>query len=399
MKKLMNRAFAAILSLMMVVSVISFMPVKAEGTTKTAYVTIEKFTIGQGYVMQPTKVEFTEGDTVTDVVNKAAAAESVELVYTDSGYGSYLSAIKNADSGAVNIPNAISALGDFESYGMKYPAPTNENIRANTNTDGLLSEFTFTDMSGWMYSVNNMGLSESASVAKVQDGDVIRVQFSIYGWGLDLGNADFDTGKTVINLANKDKLIKLVAEIKADPTTLEKGAEDTFDIAVGTLESYDVTQANVDQAYENLKKVSSVVIEEATTEITTKEEVTAPKEEVTVPKEDATAPKEDVTVATAKVKKGYKAAKSAKSVKVTIKKLKDVNGYQVKIHKTKADAKADKKVLATKKTKKNVSVIKVINKNLKNKKKVFVKVCAYKIVDKKIYFGNWSKIVKVTVKK
>lgn len=373
MKKLRSRAFASILSLVMVASVIFFVPVKAEGTTKTAYVTIEKYTIGQGFAMAPKKVEFSGEATVTDILNKVAEKTGIELVYTQSEYGDYLSGIKHINNGVVNIPAAITAIGDIEAYGMNYPAPTNENLSDNTSAEGVIGEYTYTSMAGWMYTVNNEGILSSASDTKVNDRDVIRVQFSIHGWGLDLGHPDFNTGERAVQLANEDALIKIMAEVLDDSTALKDTAVNTaFTEAYEIIQKYDATQEEIDQAYENLAKVFT------------------PKEKPTEQK---------ISVAKAKISAATRVKKSAKKVKVTVKKINGITGYQVAIYKNKKTAKNNKNAIVKKTTKKNVKIITIANKKLKNKKALFVKVRAYKKVSGSITYGDWSNVATVKTKK
>ena len=97
-----------------------------------------------------------------------------------------------------------------------------------------------------------------------------------------------------------------------------------------------------------------------------------------------------------KVKKAVK-KKSAKKVKVTLKKIKGSNGYQVAVYKSKKNAKKDKKALVKKYTTKTKVVIK--SKKLKKKKKLFVRARAYILDGKTKYYSPWSKTVKVKIKK
>lgn len=146
-------------------------------------------------------------------------------------------------------------------------------------------------------------------------------------------------------------------------------------------------------------------------ETTTRKEVTTKAPETTTEEEITTqpAPEPGTTVAETKkpvaapaivkIKKIAKKKKSAKKIKVTIAKINDVNGYQACVYKNKKSAKNNKNAIATKVLKKNKTVITVKNKALKKKKKLFVRVRAYKVVDGNTYYGAWSKIKKVKMKK
>ena len=100
----------------------------------------------------------------------------------------------------------------------------------------------------------------------------------------------------------------------------------------------------------------------------------------------------------AKIKKVYKKKKSAKKLKVKLKKTKGAKGYQVAVYKSKKTAKKNKKALVKKFTKKLKVTIK--SKKLKKKKKLYVRARAY-VLDfsgKKVY-GKWSSIKKGKTKK
>ena len=101
--------------------------------------------------------------------------------------------------------------------------------------------------------------------------------------------------------------------------------------------------------------------------------------------------------ARAKIKKVSAKKKSAKKVKLTLKKITNAVGYQVAIYKTKKNAKKNKKAVVKKFTKKLKVTVK--SKKLKNKKKLFVKVRAYVLDGKTKVYGKWSKVKKVKIKK
>lgn len=129
---------------------------------------------------------------------------------------------------------------------------------------------------------------------------------------------------------------------------------------------------------------------EAKKEETTTKDVSTTKETTTAA--PATTSK-NVTVPKASVKSAVK-KKAAKKVKLTLKKLKGVK-YQIQISKSK---KFSKKNVLVKKTVKKVKFT-LTSKKIKNKKKLFVRVRALKVVNGKTYTGKWSKVKKVKVKK
>lgn len=79
--------------------------------------------------------------------------------------------------------------------------------------------------------------------------------------------------------------------------------------------------------------------------------------------------------------------KSAKAVQISLKKIQAANGYRVKVSSTKKFKKAKTVTKDVKKVK-----FKISSKKFKNKKKLYVKARAYKVVDGEKVFGKWSKI-------
>ena len=91
------------------------------------------------------------------------------------------------------------------------------------------------------------------------------------------------------------------------------------------------------------------------------------------------------------VKKAVR-AKNNKSIKLTLKKVGAVSGYQIKYSTSK---KFEKKVTKTVNTKKNMAVIK----KLSAKKTYYIKARAYRKTGKSKKYGSWSKVKTVKVKK
>lgn len=97
-----------------------------------------------------------------------------------------------------------------------------------------------------------------------------------------------------------------------------------------------------------------------------------------------------VTVKKTKVSKFSKKLASNK-VKISLKKIKGISGYEIKISSSKKYAKSK---TVTKKVKKNVFTVK--SSKIKNKKVLYVKLRCYKKVGKKVYYSRWtSKKVKI----
>ena len=349
MKRILSIVCAIALALSLVV-----MPANTQAATakKYAYFTVETTTIGQGFFVQPTKVELKDGDKVVDVFKRVMSENKKEYFDGTGEYGWYLTGIKNADAGTLNIPSRISAMED---YGTA-KAPSNENNTGNAAKPDL-SAMAYHDMSGWMFMINNASASAGADSLLANDGDVIRLQFSVYAYGADLG---FDYGEynvvTPVKVANKDALIKKVADVKDDKAYMSiAAAKKAYEDGIKVLENYDATDAEVKTATETIEKYQK---------------------------------QEGVTVAQAKIK-SIKNIKGKKA-KITVKKMKDATGYVFKYSKYKSLKKAKK--VTTKKTY-------IKTKKFKKKQRCYAKVRAYKVVNKVKFYGQWSKRKSVKIRK
>ena len=105
---------------------------------------------------------------------------------------------------------------------------------------------------------------------------------------------------------------------------------------------------------------------------------------------------ETTYVSKVKIKKVYKKKFSSKLLKLKVNKIKKATGYQVAIYKNAPGKKTKKPLL--KKCFKNTT-IKVKSKKLCKRKKLYIKVRAYKgVVNNKLY-GEWSQTKRIKIKK
>ncbi|MGL5257148.1 MAG: DUF4430 domain-containing protein [Proteocatella sp.] len=211
---------------------------------KEAVIVIERATLGQSFYMEPTVVSFNEGDNLA----KALTTVIGEGNYKNTGSvesSFYLSQVKLNDNLAVNVPNHIIEMG-------LDPKDIEEN------KDEWLGEFDHAGMSGWMYWKNNSMLNVGMSDTLLEEGDVIRVQFTIYGYGQDLG-LGFDGN--AYDFANKDNLVKELAYINEDKSVLEnnEALRTAYDKGVELMLNMKATQEEIDDAVSNIK--NPVVVE------------------------------------------------------------------------------------------------------------------------------------------
>ena len=381
----MNKVSKKILSLVLALAlVVSTMTVTfAEANDKvTVTVTIERFTIGQGYLLKPTSVEVDKDASVKDVLEKAAQENNIKLNATTSSYGYYLESISYADTGVVNIPESISSMPGIDAdygggYTVHYDAPTNTTVNSRFEDEQKLGGGSFTDLAGWMYALNNKESDNGMDAQPVADGDVVRVQFSVYAAGADIGFKSWYAGIESAKLADKDSLIKKVAELSA-----KENQDKDLTEAISVLEKYDATQQEVDDALAKLQATDETT-EQVTGETTTPA-VTTPAVTTQVPTTEAPT----VVLGNAKISKVTNVKKY--KAKIKIKKVAKAKGYQFKY----ADNKKFKKSIV-----KNTTKLTLTTKKFKKNSRCYVKVRAYAIVGKVKSYGKWSKVKSVKIKK
>ncbi|MCR5430041.1 MAG: DUF4430 domain-containing protein [Eubacterium sp.] len=363
----MKRILSIVCAIALALSLFA-MPVNTQAATakaKTAYFTVEKISIGQGLLVQPTKVELGDKDTVADVFVKVAKANNIEFEAGDLSDISkfYLTNIKKADNGKLNIPEAISKMPQYDydwggGFSGTYYAPSNEKNDGNSALPDLGS-YAYNGMAGWMFGSNNKALSDGAGSVLVNDGDVIRCKFSVFGYGADVGIGYEGDGATYPNtkLASKDALIKKLADVKDNKEFMSvTAAKKAYEDGLKVLEKYGATEAEIKTAISNIEKYEN--------------------------------PAQKTKVGRAVIK-SIKNVKGKKA-KITVKKLKGATGYVFKYSKKKSLKGA---------TKKDTKKLTIKTKKFKKKQTCYARVKAYAVVNGAKVFGKWSKLKKVKIKK
>lgn len=215
---------------------------------------IERFTIGQGYFVEPIQVPFYDGDNARTILQRVIGEENCV------GEDNYLKGIKGADAGVdkVVVPDYISKLGVL--------APTTETARqyGNAYESNILGEHSYDSMSGWMYAVNNQFPNFGISDYTPKDGDVLRFQFTLWGTGMDLTGQDYNSGEVIADISNKDVLTKALAAVNSgDKEALlkDEGVKAAYEKAMEIAPQMTAPQAEVDAAAEALNEAVTAVKE------------------------------------------------------------------------------------------------------------------------------------------
>ncbi|WP_235736283.1 DUF4430 domain-containing protein [Nocardioides alcanivorans] len=235
--------FSALTSLALVLGLTS--PASADEAPGDihVYVTFEGYNLGQGHYIEPVKLTVPAGETAAQVTE--AVLDEAGHDYADpgdaTGGGWYLSKVAGFDTGTVNVPSYITDQPDF--------------TLTEENGDGYLGEFDYSVMSGWMYTVDNVMAPVGAGAYELDDGDVIRWQFTMHGYGCDTGAVDGCWGgDPYFTMADKSELIRTLAD--PDPATAtDDEIEAGLDVAIDPL----ATNAQVDAAIAALNEAEAVV--------------------------------------------------------------------------------------------------------------------------------------------
>ena len=403
-----------------------------KASAATVYFSVEKFTIGQGYIVEPVEITIKDGEalskTTERVLNQAGYTYKVEA---SSSYGWYLAGINNADNGNGMVPECIQDMAE--------DAPKTEDLhpakQKNVYYPGLYA-YSYTMYAGWMFYPNNQDMPVGAGNYFLKDGDVVRLRFTLYGIGADLDNGREGS----LSLPNLDAVTKRMAVYNTNRKACDaKGYASVYESMKAVVSNMDSTPEEIEEAYNKLpteeemrqwgeelaakeKEANEKAASDVIAKINALGTITLSKESaVTSARKaydalNANAKKlvsssvlAKLTAAEKKIadlkdeqalKKKYtpgkvvlkKAKPGKKKVTLSWKKIGTATGYQVFMSTKKSSG--FKKIATIKKTK---TVI-FTKKKLKSKKTYYFRVCAYRKVGKTTYYGVYSAVKKAKVK-
>ena len=144
-------------------------------------ISVEASTIGIPYLISPTEVTIHQGERGSYVVDQLLRDNGFTYRKTGSLDSSfYLATIQQPNLlKDMAIPSDLWAL--IEQNATQYN-------KENYHPDAL-GEFTFTNGSGWMYSINGDYPNYSFSDAYFNDGDIVRIRYTLY-YGADINGME-----------------------------------------------------------------------------------------------------------------------------------------------------------------------------------------------------------------
>lgn len=223
-------------------------PVQSVGNITVA-VSVDADTIGLGYLVRPTLVTVPKYTRASVVLTDLLTANGYRWENTGTiENGFYLAQIKPVDQTDAKPADFLLELKDFT---------FNEDDKKDTK----LGEFDYNSWSGWMYSTGDSDNDDypsfpgvGASEYRMINGEVMRWQFTCYGYGADLNadNSAWGTASVVPELGNKSELTWEVAALRKETKDAELEKDENFVKAIAVLEDPAATQSEIDAAYQAL---------------------------------------------------------------------------------------------------------------------------------------------------
>lgn len=251
--------YKKIISLLLGISLCSSIcfTVKAQETDYDGYLyfTVERLTLGQGLIQEPVK---------TGYYNNENLAQIIIRMFGD----------KNTYKGDISKYNLDKVLDGGEPHGWSVDNIPSDVLNALGGKDKLdereksdsLATYDYTYYSGWMITVDNVSLnagagniylgSSASDGMHFKNGSTVRIQFSIYGWGEDIGiSYGFFKFDTTNEFADKTEIISLIAEINNAGLAGEYG--DAYINAKRIINKWNPTADEIKKAVAELKSIKT----------------------------------------------------------------------------------------------------------------------------------------------
>ncbi|WP_148568685.1 DUF4430 domain-containing protein, partial [Acetobacterium bakii] len=197
---------------------------KLKPATGSITIDVERFTIGQGFYVEPVTLPIKEGETARQAIEELLGADNLV------GDVGYLRAVKGADTGTAAIPDYIVSQ-------LKGGDSAAANAYASRYGGNVLGEFDYSKYSGWYYLVNNQAPNVGMDAYTLKNGDVMRLAFTYWGTGSDLTGIEYGTNKVLVSIANKDSLIKAIAAVNGNSAYLQDTTIKTaYDTAMAAIQ-------------------------------------------------------------------------------------------------------------------------------------------------------------------
>ena len=152
-------------------------PEQTPAASDSVIVSVEKSTLGQGFIVEPTTVQLKSGDTAKTVTERVLNSNGIKFKASkENSVGYYLSGIEDPGRGKINPPEFL-----------KTQIAAQDITITEDKTPDYLSEYDYTKQSGWMYSVNGVFPNYGCSSFMPVNNDKIAFRYTCE-LGYDLQN-------------------------------------------------------------------------------------------------------------------------------------------------------------------------------------------------------------------
>ncbi|MGN0460742.1 MAG: hypothetical protein ACI4HL_07495, partial [Ruminococcus sp.] len=254
----MKKLISLVLAVMMIFSAsATFSAEDAKEFDGYVYMTVEKLTLGQGFVIEPVKVGYYNEDTLGDIAERCLGDKSTFKGDISQYYLEGVIDGGNPEDWSKNdIPTDI--YNELTQSGEEITDRAEDNI---------LQSYDFTQYGGWMFTVDDTGINTGAGSVTLGDdsstgycfeeGSVVRLQYSLYGYGEDIGiSYGYMPFETTNTFADRSELIAYVSEIKSSDETEKYG--EAYNNALSLLGKWDITEEEIESAVASLDEVGKI---------------------------------------------------------------------------------------------------------------------------------------------
>lgn len=182
-------------------------PEQTPAASNSVIVSVEKSTLGQGFIVEPTAVQLKSGDTAKTVTERVLNSNGIKFKASkENSVGYYLYGIEDPGRGKINPPEFL-----------KTQIAAQDITITEDKTPDYLSEYDYTKQSGWMYSVDGVFPDHAADAVSLKGGEVIRWQFTLIGYGEDVktGDTTIAPSEKLSGSYSREKIYPILAYIKA----------------------------------------------------------------------------------------------------------------------------------------------------------------------------------------
>lgn len=231
---------SVLLAILMLLSIGSVAASAATAPTPDPFlvVSVEAFSIGNGYAVAPRPVTFQDGENGAQILDRvlkeAGLAHNYGGSLTDKYYLQSIG-FENTDK----IPQCVlDHIGDYIDEGSGH----------------TLGEQDYTALSGWLFTVDGAPLQVSLNDYYPQRSDILHVQYSLwYGADIGLANAmEMDKWMGISDfypVADKEDLTAQLAVAGGNSSALkDENIKTAYDKAMTAVQTLDISQKDADHA-------------------------------------------------------------------------------------------------------------------------------------------------------